>query len=298
VADVGSDAGGGVPLVRPIGLSPTLGLNNDWWPAVRWPPSDLVVPNTVSSPIKFPDLAWDASLFSLSILGDFVGQMNTSTNVPKWTEIALPTSGATCIGGTAGVDAELADLVKLIEYRPEVMAEALAQSVDMVGYWAGLLMFNRYSHPWTFRMARTAIVLGEFVVMNLKYRFKRPRPSQLSPALMPPIAVPGHASYPSGHATQAYLLSGLMEHIMPSVVVSPVGVNPLAAATVPATTAASLLTRLAERVARNREVLGVHYRSDSEAGKNLAGQILTILLACPLMSGSGGAVAKAKAEWS
>src|ERR1051326_9439922 len=102
---------------------------------------------------------------------------------------------------TPGVTAELNDLAKLVEYRPEVMAEALAQSSDMVGYWAGLLMFNRYSHPWTFRMARTAIMVGEFVVMNLKYRFHRPRPSQLSPALMPPITVPGHASYPSGHAT-------------------------------------------------------------------------------------------------
>ena len=103
------------------------------------------------------------------------------------------------------------------------MSEALAQATDMVGYWAGLLMFSRFSHPWTFRLARIAIVVGEFVAMQLKRRHQRPRPSQLSPALMPPIPVPGHASYPSGHATQAYLLSGLMALVMPAVVNAPLG---------------------------------------------------------------------------
>ena len=69
---------------------------------------------------------------------------------------------------------ELADLIELIEYRPEVMAEALAQATDMVGYWAGMLMFSRSSHPWTFRLARIAIVVGEFVAMKLKRRRSAP----------------------------------------------------------------------------------------------------------------------------
>ena len=67
-------------------------------------------------------------------------------------------------------------LVQLIEYRPEVMSEALAQATDMVGYWAGLLMFSRFSHPWTFRLARIAIVVGEFVAMNLKRSTSAPGP--------------------------------------------------------------------------------------------------------------------------
>jgi hypothetical protein len=40
------------------------------------------------------------------------------------------------------------------------------------------------------------------------------------------------------------------------------------------------LTRLAERVARNREVLGLHYPSDSVAGKYIAAMTLPILLEC------------------
>ena len=43
---------------------------------------------------------------------------------------------------------------------------------------------------------------------------------------------------------------------------------------------ASLLERLAERIARNREVLGLHYRSDTLAGVFLAKQTLALLVQC------------------
>jgi len=59
------------------------------------------------------------------------------------------------------------------------------------------------------------------------------------------------------------------------------------------------LWRMAERVARLREVIGVHYASDSEAGLRLAVQALPILLACPLVATAGtGALARARAEWT
>ena len=112
----------------------------------------------------------------------------------------------------------------------------------------------------------------------------RPRPSQLCPWLMPPIPVPGHASYPSGHATQATLLSGLLTLVMPAAVTTPL-----------APSGQSLLDRLAERVARNREVLGLHYPSDSVAGRRLAAQILTFLTACPDVN---AVVNAAKLEWA
>jgi hypothetical protein len=258
-------------------------------------------------------MAWDPFLYGVTILAEFVRQ---KVGLSDWTSIACPTSGPGQVGGVtggiAGVTAELGDLVKLVEYRQEVLGEALAQANDVVGYWSGLLMFSRYSHPWTFRLARIAIVVGEFVVMKLKRDYQRARPSQLSPALMPPIPVPGHASYPSGHATQAYLLSALMAQVMPSNVNTPLGVNPAAPASTPLQTVppppptapqpaarGSMLDRLAERAARNREVLGLHYRSDSEAGRSVAQQILPFLLACPSMSAtaSTGIIKQAKDEW-
>ena len=49
--------------------------------------------------------------------------------------------------------------------------------------------------------------------MSYKNMYQRPRPSQLWPELMPPIEVPGHASFPSAHATQAYTVARLLQTI-------------------------------------------------------------------------------------
>ena len=56
-------------------------------------------------------------------------------------------------------------------------------------------------------MLNIASLVALFVSMYYKGKYKRPRPSELCPALLPPIVVPGHASFPSGHATQARLMS-------------------------------------------------------------------------------------------
>jgi hypothetical protein len=161
---------------------------------------------------------------------------------------------------------EIDELVDLIEYRPGVLSEALMQRDNMLDYWRAILSFSRNSHPATFELARAALKVAQFMAVHFKWHFKFPRPSQLSPALMPPIDPPGHASYPSGHATEAYLLSAVLKLVMPN-------------------EADTALDRLAERVARNREVLGLHYPRDSEAGKVLAARVLPFFLACETVEG-------------
>jgi hypothetical protein len=78
---------------------------------------------------------------------------------------------------------------------------------------------------------------------------------------------------------------------MPNVVTASLGPTATAWGGTPADT---LLDRLAERVARNREVLGVHYPSDSWAGQRLAGLIYTVLSQCVSVP---AAIANARAEW-
>jgi membrane-associated phospholipid phosphatase len=166
-----------------------------------------------------------------------------------------------------------------------------------------------------------ALRVGEFQAMHYKLHPgtdaagnaipNRPRPSQLSPALMPPIAVPGHASYPSGHSTQSHLLSGLLAQVMPASVTTPLPQLPGAPAPLPLPNpppppppppiappfipwTGSLLDRLAERVSRNREVLGLHYPSDSAAGRLLAAYSLYLLLQCPTVINT---IVSAQQEW-
>jgi len=166
---------------------------------------------------------------------------------------------------------ELAQLMRLIEYRPGVMAEALAQRQNIEIYFQGLLAYNGASHPNTYRLVEIAQRVGQFQAMYYKWEYQRPRPGQLCPALMPPIDVPGHAAYPSGHATGAYLIAYCLREVMPKVAGSPASSNDQEG---------TPLLRLAQRIARNREVLGLHYPSDTAAGIVLAGQTFKLLMEC------------------
>jgi membrane-associated phospholipid phosphatase len=95
-------------------------------------------------------------------------------------------------------------------------------------------------------------------------------------ALMPPVDSPGHASWPSDHAIEAYLLALCLKDVMPQ------------AASEAACPEASPLARLAERIARNREVIGLHYPCDSRAGKQLAEASRVLLMKCPSLQGEDG----------
>ena len=70
--------------------------------------------------------------------------------------------------------------------------------------------------------------------------------------------VPGHPSFPSGHATQAMLMALCVGEAVKNQVSNDVPVWP------------PLLQTLARRIARNREIAGLHFRSDTKAGFELA----------------------------
>jgi hypothetical protein len=52
---------------------------------------------------------------------------------------------------------------------------------------------------------------------------------------------------------------------------------------------------MAQRIARNREVLGLHYPSDTAAGKLLAEKSFEILMQCNSVKNE--IIPRAKAEW-
>jgi len=94
-------------------------------------------------------------------------------------------------------------------------------------------------------------------VMRQKQLFDRVRPSFLDPTIKPAIPVPPHPAYPSGHATQAFLRAFVLGSLDPK--------------------NASVYLKSAERIARNREIAGLHYPSDSAAGRALAQQLFAVL---------------------
>jgi hypothetical protein len=291
----------GSAIVRPIGVSASLepAPNESWFRGNRWPPENTERPGDTPAPpwplnnvtsftpreagtarkVKLPPRAWSTYNYGVVLLTEFAQQSGW-----KSFELSAP---------PANPNAELVELATLIEFRPGLMTEAVEQRNGIAAYFCGVLAFSKSSHPCTRYLMEGAVRVAQFQAMYHKDIHQRPRPSQLSPGLMPPIDVPGHASYPSGHATEAYTVSYCLKEVFDRatkvIVPSASGGPPPGAAPT-----GSPLERLAQRIARNREILGLHYPSDSRAGKELAQETFAILKTCAKASALMDAAAR---EW-
>ena len=152
------------------------------------------------------------------------------------------------------------------------------QRTNPWAWFRGILMCNSKSAPLTHLLVTIANVVGQFVVMHYKMDFNRPRPSQYSPALLPPIDVPGLLRFRA--ATRPILShradSGGGDACGRELPAAPAPDNPP-----PPNPTISPLQQMAARIARNREVLGLHFPSDSKAGRQLAIRTFEILQMCP-----------------
>lgn len=277
---------------RPIGVSPspkteTAG-NKDWWQGNRWPPVEPAVlwpPLPIATPFMprsgiFPERAWTPEHWASVVLAEAVTIALPNGSGPAWQDWPA----GEVIPRPAEIKKELKELEDLIEYRPAVLAEALAQKDAVLQYFSGILTFGRRSHPATVYLCIAGLRVASFLAMHWKDHFNRVRPSRLSPSLMPPIDPPGHAAFPSGHATQAHLLALLLEQVMPPGIV-------------PQNREHGPLYLMAERIGRNREVLGLHYPSDTKAGKALAAHIAANILLRPEATKAAALIGAAKKEW-
>jgi len=136
--------------------------------------------------------------------------------------------------------------------RADALAEILSQSNEFISYFLNMMTARPGAYPATTKVLSIASLVGTFVAMYFKNWYSRPRPSQLCPALLPPIEIPGHASFPSGHSTQAHLMALCMNDVLNNLPQQ--------------NTMVEDLWTLADCIARNREIAGLHYPSDSAAG--------------------------------
>ena len=118
------------------------------------------------------------------------------------------------------------------------------------------------------------------VLFYFKTRFNAARPSAYLPDLNPMFAkpdaeFPGHPSYPSGHAAQSRMYALVLSEMLPQL--------------------RKQLFDVANDIALNREVAGVHFASDSEAGQRLAEMVFEQLM---LNGDFVRLVRLARVEWS
>jgi hypothetical protein len=174
-------------------------------------------------------------------------------------------------------------LIKKMDQRPGRMGEIVAQSSDFAGAFLDLLDAGGGRKPATAALVHAGIEIGSILALHWKWKFNALRPVHVYPGLTPVLPTPPHPSYPSGHATQAQLTALIVSAALPAAVRLSLG---------------DALESLANRIAENREVAGLHFSFDTEAGKTIANAWGPYIIAnadkLPLIKET---LAAASAEW-
>lgn len=133
--------------------------------------------------------------------------------------------------------------------------------------------FTAEKLPQTEAFFNTVKENADYLLGPAKAHWDRPRPYASNPDIHPCVKKPGNASYPSGHSTFGTVTSILLANMIPE--------------------RQTQIYDRAELYRRNREIGGVHYPSDVEAGRIAGTVIAAFLLQNPVFQGE---FAKAKAE--
>lgn len=122
------------------------------------------------------------------------------------------------------------------------------------------LKLDSGGYPETEALISIILETAERVGYFYKEIFDRRRPNEVDPTLRPFVDVPPHASYPSNHAFQMFSVAEVFSRILPE------------------QQGAAELFYVAERVAENREYAGLHFPSDTKAGRELARRFAPFLI--------------------
>lgn len=220
------------------------------------PLADLT-PEGLNYGARFPESSWGAPYIAQLALFEFARQ--------PWQDISLegPPDGRYA-EGRAKIFQEMDELggPDLDRRRlPKMSEEILDQMSGIVEYFAQFLMLSP-SQQNTLRVMEMADQAGFMAAMYFKAKYNRARPQQVSPALFPLIPTPGHPAWPSGHALESHMIALALMQVLPK-------------------NAHVALVALADRIGKNREFAGVHYKSDTAAGKEIAGKVFPFLQKCP-----------------
>ena len=154
------------------------------------------------------------------------------------------------------VTAQMQYLRSYADLRLDRMTEIQVQTGDIVSFFGALGYLDRVATKRSLELIWALLRLVGRLEMRLKMHFDLPRPIVHGPDLQPVIQTPGHGSWPSGHATEAFAVATLFSALAAG---GTVDAGAEVAARAPA-------MRLAARIATNRTVAGVHYPTDSMAG--------------------------------
>ena len=288
--------------VNPYSFDPPLQWRTeDWDPGLRFWSLPMFDPQ-LTEWLQDADLASPASMVAREFAQqhdewqhhdkDLVVQMSRLVKDHWLTPADVAWTGWTAAGQAAGdppdkaaawaaIGSELDELeLDMLDSRARYLQEALAQSDGVGPYFMHVMGADAAYKPWTMQLFQCAVAISNVAYMYFKSRFNRVRPSRLCPGLLPPFGPPQHPAFPSGHSTLGHLAALLFLQVPGIAAFHGVGIHAGCPGGRPTwdnyrqdrDLDGSLLW-LAARLAKNRERIGVHYKSDSSAGRHLAGGI-------------------------
>ncbi len=213
--------------------------------------------------------SWDARYLALA---------SSSTRYPEklYEAITLPPPPANTSLETSQELSELHAEQKLRTVaKLKEIAEENDHSAILLGGYTLKDFADGQAFPATATLLRDSFYDVTVITMRKKQHFDRVRPSVLEPTLETVIEVPGHPAYPSGHSTQAHFIAYVFGALAPA-------------------RRDEFIAR-ADAIAKNREIAGLHYPSDTAAGVVLAKQVFNSLMSNERFL---TLLAAAKQEWA
>jgi len=219
----------------------------------------------VGNPLSY----WDAdiahticltTLLSGIAITDDVAAQSAVVSLPGQDPIAIlrPTEAELL------TDDQLGRVLSYARLRGERVAEIEAQVDDLLSFFASILNMHPDRHRHTFQVLELTLDVATACVLPVKHSLFVKRPADLSERVQPMLGDPGHGSCPSGHATEATAVFGVLCGLLLEAWGLPDGTDDPYASRV-----LTQLHRLAQRIADNRIVAGLHYPVDNERGVQL-----------------------------
>ncbi len=214
------------------------------YPLPRYPEDGALVD------IRYPDKAWSKMLLQMMKEGPLT--------LPKDFDSGLPPPPANDSKATRDdLDAMLR--MQATERTPETVAAIKLENQPPNPCWffteKGLMDRHDYEK---FTLVFYVVRDVSYFLLRDKYKYERARPTQLEPKLTTVVPIPAHGSYPCGHCGQSWAAA-------------------LALAAVDPPHADAYKNRAME-VGYHREVAGLHYPGDAEAGRLLATNVFDALM--------------------
>ena len=155
----------------------------------------------------------------------------------------------------ADCKAQLPEVRKLSSKRNERRDQILTQIDDPDKFFHAQIGLGAGQHSSTLEVMSVVSAVVNLVTHPIKDCLTVPRPSELE-LVRPMLSVPSHFSFPSGHSTYAHAQAATLNLVVKGMF-----------------TLEKSLSKLAEMIAENRVIAGLHYPSDSQAGRALGGSI-------------------------